>query len=100
MLHPRCTERLLSSKPEAPPSSNSALVFWNSGSTTFASSTLATVCASGGSSVATARAERFFLVKGAFAVQALAVALRRFETATLLLLSSSTVATLFMPPNI
>ena len=27
MLHPRCTERLLSSKPDAPPSSNNALVF-------------------------------------------------------------------------
>ena len=38
MLQPRWTERLLRRRPEAPPSSKSAEVFWKSGSTATASS--------------------------------------------------------------
>jgi hypothetical protein len=41
--------RLLSSRPEAPPSSKSAEVFWKSGSTATASSTVLMECASGAS---------------------------------------------------
>ena len=99
MLHPRCTERLLSSKPEAPPSSNNALVFWNRGSTTLVSSTCFVVCASGGSSVATARVDRRFFVVCDVASPSRPSPSPLAPSAPVSS-SSSTVATLFMPPSI
>jgi hypothetical protein len=92
---------LLSSKPEAPPSSNKALVFWNRGSTTLVSSTCFVVCASGGSSVATARVDRrFFVVCDVESPSRPSPSPLAPSAPVSSSSSSSTVATLFMPPSI